>query len=150
MQEKSFQDQGSVSGCYGCGADNGSGLQIKSYWDGEESVAHYDPKPFHRAGAPEIVYGGLLASLIDCHSVNLAIATSYKEENSPIGSDPKIYCVTAQLNISFVSPTPMGKTLLLRARVKERSGKKTWISTELSAEGKICAKAEVLAIKVQR
>ena len=147
---KSFQDQGAVSGCYGCGADNAHGLQIKSFWDGDEAVADYNPQPFHQAGSPDIVYGGLLASLIDCHSVNLAIATAYREENREIGSTPKIFCVTAQLNLKFVSPTPMGATLSLRSTVTKREGRKTWLKTTLSAKGNVCVEGEVLAIRIQK
>ena len=29
--------------CYGCGRLNEYGLQIKSYWDGEESVCTFTP-----------------------------------------------------------------------------------------------------------
>jgi acyl-coenzyme A thioesterase PaaI-like protein len=144
----SFQDQGSVRGCYGCGADNKNGLQIKSFWDGEDAIATYLPKDFQNAGRPEIVYGGLIASLLDCHSINLAIANHYKEEKREIGSSPKIYCVTAQLNISYLLPTPMGETLELRARIEKRDGRKTWISTTLSASGQIRAKADVLGIRI--
>ena len=87
---QSFQDQGSILHCYGCGANNEKGLQLKSYWDGEESVAEFTPESFHCGGMPEIVYGGLIASLIDCHSCNLAVASSYKSEQREIASEPTI------------------------------------------------------------
>ena len=40
MTSKAFQDYypDDVSHCYGCGRLNPDGLQIKSYWEGEESV----------------------------------------------------------------------------------------------------------------
>jgi len=73
MTNKAFQDYypDDLSHCYGCGRLNEEGLQIKSYWDGEESVATFTPEPCHMA-VPGFVYGGLLASLIDCHSTGTA------------------------------------------------------------------------------
>lgn len=149
MKEISIQDQGSVSGCYGCGPDNTHGNQLKSFWDGDETVAEFTPKAYHCAGSPDIVYGGLIASLLDCHACNFAIARYYREEGRIIGSDPKIYCVTAQLNVSFLKPTPIGTTLELRARLKSSESRKTWVECTLSALGEPRARAEVLAIRVK-
>lgn len=145
----SFQDQGSVSGCYGCGADNEAGLQLKSYWDGESAVAQFHPQPFHCAGSPKIVYGGLLASLVDCHSCNLAIAKAYALENREIGSDPKIYCVTAQLNVSFLKPTPMAEAISLRAVITSMEGRKSWVHCSITANGIQTVKADVLVLRMQ-
>ena len=44
--------------CYGCGRLNHDGHQIKSYWDGEESVCHFQPKLYHTA-IPGYVNGDL-------------------------------------------------------------------------------------------
>ena len=149
MSQKSFQDQDSVLNCYGCGANNSEGNQLKSFWDGDEAVAEFQPKPHHCAGSPEIVYGGLIASLIDCHSCNLAVAHSYKLEKRPIGSDPRILCVTAQLNISLLKPSPISETLSLRARIREIDRRKFWIDCEVQSGGKTTAKGEVLAIRLK-
>lgn len=146
--KESFQDQGSVEHCYGCGPDNSLGFQIKSYWDGEEAVCQYQVKPHHCAGTTDIVNGGVISTLIDCHSVNLAIATAYQEEGRKIGSDPKIFCVTGTLKVSFLAPTPLRETLELRAKVVKREGRKFWVESTLSAAGKVCAKGEVLAVRL--
>ena len=78
MKEKAFQDYypDKWSYCYGCGRLNEQGLQIKSYWDGEETVCHFKPRPSHTA-IPGYVYGGLIASLIDCHGTGTAAAAIY-------------------------------------------------------------------------
>ena len=52
---------------YGCGRLNEHGLQIKSHWEGEETACRFMPQPHHMA-IPGCVYGGLIVSLIDCHS----------------------------------------------------------------------------------
>jgi len=150
MGELSFQDQGAVRYCHGCGADNSKGLQIKSYWDGDEAVARWKPEPHHCGGSRDILNGGIIASLIDCHSLNLAIADAYRAENRTIGSSPRIGYVTANLNISYLKPTPIEEAVELRARISKRDGRKAWVHCTLSAAGEICATGEVLGIRVDR
>lgn len=150
MSERAFQDQGSVHHCYGCGADNERGLRIKSYWDGDEAVATWQPEPNHCGGRKEIVNGGVIATLIDCHSLNLAIAEAYRREQRPVGSPPRIGYVTGQLSVSYLKPTPIQEALQLRARIIKIDGRKTWIACSLSAAGEVCATGEVLGIRVER
>lgn len=150
MNEKAFQDQGSVSHCYGCGPDNEKGLRIKSYWDGDEAVCTWQAEPHQCGGQKDVVNGGIIASLIDCHSLNLAIAQAYQAEGRPIGSLPKIFYVTANLKVDYHRPTPIAKPLDLRARITKVEGRKTWVSCTLSVEGQVCAAAEVLGVRVRR
>jgi acyl-coenzyme A thioesterase PaaI-like protein len=150
LEERAFQDRGAVSHCHGCGADNEKGLQLKSFWDGDEAVATWKAQPHHCGGSKEIVNGGIVASLIDCHSLNLAIAHAYRTERRPIGSFPRIGYVTGNLNISYLKPTPLDEPLHLRARITRIEGRKAWINCTLSAQGQVCATGEVLGIRVQR
>jgi len=145
-----FQDLGTVRHCFGCGPDNSVGLQIKSYWDGDDAVCVWRPRPHYCGGRKEVVYGGILASIIECHSVNLAIAHAYKRENRTIGSAPRVFYVTGRLEISYLLPAPMGEPLQLRARLNRVERRKSWVSCDLSAAGRVRAKAEVLAIRVYR
>ena len=91
MTEKAFQDQypDELAHCYGCGRLNPEGLHVQSYWDGEESVARYVPRPYHIA-LPGFVYGGLLASLLDCHGTGTAAAAASRAEGKAIGQDPTL------------------------------------------------------------
>ncbi len=150
MADQAFQDQGSVEHCHGCGADNPRGFRIKSYWDGDEAVATWEPEPDHCGGRKDIVNGGVIATLIDCHSLNLAIAHAYRSEQRPIGSAPRIGYVTGNLNISYLRPTPMGEPLHLRARITKIDGRKIWVNCSLTAAGEVCATGQVLGIRVQR
>lgn len=150
MAEPSFQDQGAVPGCFGCGAENEKGLQIKSYWDGDEAVAHWQPAPHHSGGRQGFLNGGVIATLIDCHSLNLAIATAYKNENRAIGSVPRIGYVTANLNVTYAKPTPIDSPVELRASISKTEGRKAWVHCTLRARGEICATGEVLGIRVNR
>ena len=67
-----------IAVCYGCGRLNENGLQIKSYWEGDESVCRFKPRPYHTA-FPGYAYGGLVASLIDCHATGTA-ATAWPND----------------------------------------------------------------------
>src|SRR4026207_2341760 len=99
MDEIAFQDQGSVHHCHGCGAANEKGLRLKSYWDGDEAVANGCAEPHHCGGTRENLNGGIIASLIDCHSLNLAIAHAYRVAGPPIGSTPRPGDATAGLPV---------------------------------------------------
>jgi acyl-coenzyme A thioesterase PaaI-like protein len=148
MNQPSFQDQGSVRHCHGCGADNERGLRLKSFWDGEEAVAKWHPQPHHCGGRREILNGGIIASLIDCHSMNLAIARAYRAEGRAIGSAPRIGYVTANLRVRYVKPVPIDQTVELRARIVKLDGRKAWVRCDLSAGGELRASGEALGIRV--
>ena len=74
--EKAFQDcyADRFSHCYGCGRLNPDGLQLKSYRDGDDTIARFTPRPEQSGGVPNHVYGGLIASLLDCHGTASAAA----------------------------------------------------------------------------
>jgi acyl-coenzyme A thioesterase PaaI-like protein len=148
MNEKAFQDYypDNVSYCYGCGRLNEQGLQIKSYWDGDETVCTYTPRPYHIA-IPGYVYGGLIASLIDCHCTGTAAAATYRAEGRPMDTQPPFRFVTASLKVDYLKPTPLGVPLEVRARVKEIKGRKVVMEAWLSAHGQLCARGEVVAIQ---
>ena len=133
--------------CYGCGRLNEQGLQIKSYWDGDESFAVFQPKPFHM-GIRGYVYGGLIASLIDCHSTGTAAAAAYRAEGREMDTDPPLRFVSASLRVDYLRPTPLGVPLELRSKVKEIKGRKVVVTTALSAKGEVCARGEVVAVQI--
>jgi len=149
MAEKAFQDYypDQLSYCYGCGRLNEYGLQIKSYWDGDETICIFQPKHYHIA-IPGFVYGGLIASLFDCHSTGTAAAAAYRHENRPLDSDPPLRFLTASLHVDYLRPTPLGVPLEIRGRVKEVKGRKVVVESELFAEGELCARGEVIAVMV--
>lgn len=150
MTEKNaFQDNypDDLSHCYGCGRLNEVGLKIKSYWDGKESVCRFQPKPFHLA-MPGFVYGGLLASIIDCHGTGTAAAAAYRAEGREMGSDPKLRFVTASLHVNYLKPTPIDVVLELRGKVKEVKEKKVVVEVSVFAKGQECVKGEVIAVKI--
>ena len=146
---KAFQDfyPEDTSYCYGCGRLNEKGLQIKSYWDGEQSVARYVPRPEHMA-IPGYVYGGLLASLVDCHGTGTAAAATARAENRDIDSEPVIRFVTGSLKVDYLRPTPLGPELELRGTVKELKPRKVIVAIDLLADGEVCVRGEVIAVRL--
>ncbi len=149
MVETAFQDHypDDVSHCYGCGRLNEVGHQIKSYWDGDETVCTYQPRPYHTA-IPGYVYGGLIASLIDCHSTGTASAAAYRAEGREMGTEPPLRFVTGSLHVNFLKPTPIDAPIHLRSQIKEVKKRKVVVTTELSSNGEVCATGEVVAVQM--
>jgi acyl-coenzyme A thioesterase PaaI-like protein len=149
MPQKAFQDYypDEFSHCYGCGRKNDRALGIKSYWDGEESVCAFEPKKYHTA-FPGFVYGGLIASVIDCHSTGTAAAAAYRHEGREMGTNPPLRFVTASLLVDYLRPTPMSGPMELRSRVKEMKDRKVIVETDLSVNGTICARGTVVAVRI--
>ena len=155
MTEKAFQDYypDILSHCYGCGKNNEKGHQIKSYWDGEETVATFTPSPHHTA-IPGFVYGGLIASLIDCHGTGTASAAAAAlEAGRELGDEPTALeelprFVTARLEVNYRKPTPLGPELEIRGRVREAGPKKVITDITLAADGVLTAEGVVVAIRM--
>ena len=145
MSEDAFQDSypDELSHCYGCGRLNPDGLQLKSYWNGEETIARFRPRPSHTA-IPGYVYGGLLASLIDCHGTGSASAAAARArpEAAPIRF------VTASLHVDYLRPTPIDAELEIRGTIKELKPKKVVVAATVSAGGNVCARGEVVAVRM--
>lgn len=149
MSQQAIQDYypDEVSHCYGCGRLNEHGLQLKSRWDGEETVACFQPEAYH-CGISGYVYGGLIASLIDCHGMGTAAAASYRAEQRDLDTHPPFRFVTGSLHVRYVRPTPLGPPLEIRGRIKEVKGRKVTVGVTVAAEGRICVTGEVIAVQM--
>ncbi|MGB4947538.1 MAG: PaaI family thioesterase [Candidatus Competibacter denitrificans] len=149
MNDVAFQDTypDQLSHCYGCGRLNEHGLHLKSRWDGDETVAIFEPREYF-TGIPGYVYGGLLASLIDCHGTGTASAAAYRAAGRELGSEPPLRFVTASLRVDFLKPTPMGVPLELRGRIQEVKGRKVVVSITLAAEKVVVVRGEVVAVQI--
>jgi len=149
MTEEAIQDfyPDDLSHCYGCGRLNPHGHQLKTRWDGDETVSLFTPRPEHTA-IPGYVYGGLIASLIDCHGTGTAAAAAYREAGREPGTEPPFRFVTASLNVRYLRPTPLGPVLEVRGRVEEIKGRKVVVSATVSADGVVCATGEIVAVQM--
>lgn len=133
--------------CYGCGTEHPGGLHLTTFWDGEKGTARFTPPP-DQLGYPGIVYGGLVASLIDCHGIGTATAAAYAAEGREPGGEPVIVHVTGSLKVDYLLPTPMGPELLLEGRVRSVEKGRSLVDCRLLAGGRLCARGEVLAVRV--
>jgi len=151
MNDMAFQDYypDDYSHCYGCGRLNENGHQIKSFWDGDEGVCRLVPKIFYSGGMKDILYGGLIASLMDCHGAGTAAAAKARELNIEMepGAMPRF--VTASLKVDYLSPTPVGKEVELRARVEEIKKRKVTVSVTLSTDGAVHARGQLIMVQIK-
>ena len=149
MTEKSFQEYypDHFSHCYGCGSLNKYGLHVQSFWDGDESVCNFKPEPYHIA-IPGYVYGGLIASIIDCHGTGTASAAAYRAAGRQLGTEPYFRFVTASLHVDYLQPTPIGIPLELRGKAIEIKGRKVIVEVRLFANEVLCAQGRVVAVQI--
>lgn len=151
MEKRAIQDYYSdqMSHCYGCGRLNDFGLRIKSYWNGVESIATFRPDS-HYTAFPGFVYGGIIASIIDCHGTGTAAAAAYESEGRNMGSEPELRYVTGSIHVKYIKPTPIDTDLLLKGKVKEIKGRKVIVEVLLFANEELCAQGEVVAVKIPK
>jgi acyl-coenzyme A thioesterase PaaI-like protein len=131
--------------CYGCGRLNAHGLHLRSTWDGDEMVARFTPRAEHMA-MPGFVYGGLIASLIDCHAMGTAAAAAERADGREIGDAPAPRFVTASLHVNYLKPTPLGPELEIRAQITLATARKAVVAVTVAASGTITARGEVVAV----
>ena len=143
---KAMQDAVPVH-CFGCGALNERGLQIKSFWAGEDVVCAWRPQP-HHIGHPGILYGGMIASVIDCHCIWTASAFAYRAAGVEMEGALRFLYVTAALTVNYRKPVPIDQAIDLRARVVECGERKSLVQCKVSSRGILCADAEVVAVRM--
>ena len=129
--------------------DNPYGLRIKSYWSGDTTVCRFQPEA-HQAGWPGILNGGILATLVDCHCVCTAIADAHRAHDESSNDEAVVAFATGLLSVSYLRPLPIDATVELTARITERTARKTRLECRVVARGELCARAEVLAVRVIR
>ena len=112
-------------------------------------MCRFLPKNHYTGGRKDIIYGGLIASLIDCHGAGTAAAAKVKEHGIEIQKGEMPRFVTASLKVDYLAPTPVDTELELRGKVKEINGRKVFVEVNLLAEQKLCAKGELLFIQLR-
>ncbi|HET8724182.1 MAG TPA: PaaI family thioesterase [Anaeromyxobacteraceae bacterium] len=145
---RSIQERIPHNHCWGCGTLNPRGLRIQSFVEGDETVCTFQPSPDHMAGPTTVLYGGIIAAVIDCHSVCTAIADAYRAAGQELGSAPHRWCVTGALRIDYLAPTPIDRPVELRARIREAKGRKRVVECTVRSGGVETARAEVIAVEV--
>ena len=133
------------SHCFGCGRLNHAGHQLKTRVDGDETISRFTPRP-HDMALPGYVYGGLLASLLDCHGMATAAAAAVRNDGREVGDVPSPRYVTAALHVDYLKPTPLGSELEIRGRVEEFSARKVKLQAWVVAGGETTVRAAIVAV----
>lgn len=135
--------------CYCCGPAHPTGLRLRSFWndDGTQVVARHTPRA-EFVGFPGLVYGGLIAMLVDCHSGWTAMAWHYRAEGRAPDTVPRVDCVTGNLNIDYLKPTPMGVELRLNAHVEGPLARKSRVICEVWAGELMTVRADNIFVRV--
>ena len=145
MEELSLQEKYSPkSPCFGCGPANPKGLHVRSFPQGDEVVARWVPEAHHEA-FPGILNGGIIGTLLDCHSNWTAAWYLMKKA----GTEEAPCTVTAEYTIKLLRPTPANGSVDLRAWVTESTEDRAVVEGELKANGKVCAKSRGVFIAVK-
>lgn len=143
--EKSLQEIYAPNGiCFGCGVKNEKGLQIKSFVSGEEVTVEWRSAPHHQA-FPGMLSGGIVGTLLDCHS-NWTAAHFLMKQN---GKDAPDCTVTANYSVKLLRPTPVDAPIYLKARVVESAEDRATVEAELVAGDKVCATCRGLFVIVK-
>ncbi len=133
--------------CYGCGRLNEHGYRLRTRWEGEEAVTRFTPGPFSTS-FPGFVYGGLLASILDCHSMAVAASGLYRGEGREMDLDtpPFHRCVTGTLTVRYERPTPLGPELEFRGVVDEVVGRKVRVRSWVVVDDVVTVRCEAIAL----
>ena len=137
-----------IAWCKGCGRLNKDGHHFRTGWliEGVQTVTYYKPRP-EEMGIPGFVYGGLIASLVDCHSMGSAALVLHKKNGHELGdgTEPPRF-VTGSLHIDYLKPTPQNTLLKAVSTVEEIHPKKFKVLTDVFADDTLCAKGETIAV----
>ena len=149
MSEPAIQDlyPEEYAHCFGCGRENPRGHRIRTFWREGEGVARFLPEP-HQLSLPGFVYGGLLASLVDCHAIATAAADAVARAGAPLEAGAMPRYVTGSLRVDFRKPTPIGVELELRARVREAGERKAIVEVHVHAGDSVTVTGEVVAVRM--
>lgn len=136
-----------ASHCYGCGRLNDVGIQIKTRLDEDETITLFEPWPFHTA-FEGTVYGGLIASVIDCHSTGSAAIFAMVAARAVVGSEPSPRYVTAHLEVDFLAPTPMDQMRVV-GRLVEITDRKAIVESDMLVDGVVTAKGSAVLVRLR-
>lgn len=133
--------------CFGCGRENPNGYRLRSFWDGDETVARFTPQPYHTA-VPGFVNGGLLASLVDCHATGTAAAAAYRAEGRAMDTLPAHRFVTGSLKVDYLLPTPLGPELVVRGRARSITGRKVVVDAWILVGDATTVRGDVVCVEI--
>jgi len=135
------------SSCFGCGPENLHGLRIQSFWDGKEGVCRWRAEPHHK-GINGFLNGGIIATLIDCHSFWTGLAALCQQEGTPLGKGEPRKMLTGAMTIKYLHPISVDAEIELRAHLSTIGKRSRVVACSLTVAGKECAHGEVTLVLV--
>jgi acyl-coenzyme A thioesterase PaaI-like protein len=120
--------------CFGCGPANEKGLHIRSFPQGDEVVAQWQPQPEYEA-FPGVLSGGIIGTLLDCHCNWTAAYHLMKRA----GLDHPPCTVTVEYAIKLLRPTPTDQLMRLAARVVESTEDRAVVEGDLIVGDQVTA-----------
>ena len=133
--------------CFGCGKSNPHGHHLKSHWNGDDTIARFTIPPKYSGGVPGHAYGGMVASLIDCHGTASAAAFAYRAQDREMGDENPIRFVTASLKVDYLRPTPVDEEVIVDGTLISIEGRKVQLALALRVGSTVCARGEMLAVQ---
>jgi acyl-coenzyme A thioesterase PaaI-like protein len=130
--------------CFGCGPANPQGLRVRSFEGEDGLVAEWTAEPHHEAFAG-CVNGGILGTLLDCHSNWTASVHLMKRASL----DHPPCTVTSEFHVRLLRVTPSAGPLTLRARVVESAGDRATVEATVEAGGRTTATCRGVFVAVR-
>jgi uncharacterized protein (TIGR00369 family) len=123
--------------CFICGRENPVGLKMDFYLTAPGEVQAKITVPAQYEGYPGVVHGGIIAAILDETG-----GRSHME-------DPTRFMVTAQLNVRYRKPVPIGIPLVVVGLAGERRGRVSNAKSEIrNVDGEVLAEAELVLVDI--
>jgi uncharacterized protein (TIGR00369 family) len=125
-----------IGRCFGCGADNPSGLHLKKGYSGDRAHIEFKVEPEY-TGYPGLLHGGVTCVLFD------------EVMYHAIARDGTV-AVIANLNVDYRSPALVGDLLVCEGTVVRHEGRKINVAATIVNErtGAMVAEGKALFIEV--
>src|SRR6478735_273350 len=120
--------------CFGCGHASPKGFHLRSYRDGDLTVAEFTPLPEHDNGFG-FLNGGIVATVLDCHGAAVVMWEAAQREWHAAPGAPVPF-ITAGFDVRFLRPTPLGPTVRLTASPESVDETEIVVGSELEVDGK--------------
>lgn len=120
--------------CVVSGSANPMGVAIKVRREGEEAVAHLNLGAAFE-GAPQRAHGGIVAAVFDDVMGYVLVLQ-------------RVPAFTGRLTVSYRSPVPVALDVTVRARLRDRQGRKLLMTAEMHHGDDLLCEAEALFIAI--
>ncbi len=128
--------------CYGCGQRNARGLRMTFEHLADGSAQSLYIAPDHLRGAPDVIHGGVQATLLDEVMGHAIHATD---------GDPELDIATMDFSLHYRRPAPVAVPLTIRARLVRSEGRDFFVSGEIvSPDGAVLTTAEARWRRLRR